>query len=193
MQILLKYSKADGKLPIGASKFFGAPDLPRGFKWPKYRDGRKKKPLDFICQINCEALAPLDTDGAFPKHGLISFFYKLDQTPFELETDRCVYYFEDVSALESGEASSAAQRIEFAENDGETFPAHVMLGEPFLSPFDWEGEAVKELLLLLELDCFETEDRRVSFWDDGTLQFYIAPEKLKRGELDDVKIILQTT
>lgn len=37
----------DAEIPLGASKFGGAPDVPPGFEWPMWND----KPLGFLAQI----------------------------------------------------------------------------------------------------------------------------------------------
>ncbi len=61
----------DAQIPLGASKFGGAPDVPEGFEWPTW----KEKPLGFLAQINLEEVAPFDVEGLLPKGGLLSFFY----------------------------------------------------------------------------------------------------------------------
>ncbi len=38
----------DAQIPLGASKFGGAPDVPLGFVWPTWDE----KPLGFLAQIN---------------------------------------------------------------------------------------------------------------------------------------------
>lgn len=61
----------DADIPIGASKFGGAPDVAADFEWPRWND----KPLGFLAQINLEEVAPFDVENALPKSGLLSFFY----------------------------------------------------------------------------------------------------------------------
>jgi uncharacterized protein YwqG len=57
-------------LPKGASRFGGAPDVPRGFAWPT-RDGRS---LTFLAQIDlAEVQAP-----ELPPSGWLLFFYDLE-------------------------------------------------------------------------------------------------------------------
>ncbi len=43
----------DAQIPLGASKFGGAPDVPSGFEWPMWNE----KPLGFLAQINLEEVA----------------------------------------------------------------------------------------------------------------------------------------
>ena len=74
--IVLTATRADdAQIPVGTSKFGGAPDVPGDFVWPMWND----KPLGFLAQINLEEVAPFDVDGLLPKSGLLSFFLgKLD-------------------------------------------------------------------------------------------------------------------
>ena len=68
---------------VGASRFGGMPDMPADFAWPVFEtatyddDDVKSRPLAFLAQFSCEALAPYDTDGLLPKTGVLSFFYEL--------------------------------------------------------------------------------------------------------------------
>ena len=69
--IALTATRADDThIPVGASKFGGAPDVPADFKWPMWNE----KPLGFLAQINLEEVAPFDVEGLLPKNGLLSFF-----------------------------------------------------------------------------------------------------------------------
>ncbi len=70
--IALCATKADdAHIPLGASKFGGAPDVPTNFEWPMWND----RPLGFLAQINLEEVAPFDVEELLPKSGLLSFFY----------------------------------------------------------------------------------------------------------------------
>ena len=60
----------DAQIPLGASKFGGAPDVPDGFEWPMWNG----EPLGFLAQINLEEVAPFDVEGVLPKSGVLSFF-----------------------------------------------------------------------------------------------------------------------
>jgi hypothetical protein len=57
-------------IPIGASKFGGAPDLPAGVPWPS----ENGIPFHLIAQINLAEIAPFDLENRLPDHGLLSFF-----------------------------------------------------------------------------------------------------------------------
>ena len=68
---------------VGADRFGGVPDVPADFTWPVFEtatyddDDVKPRPLAFLAQVCCAALAPYDTDGLLPKTGVLSFFYEL--------------------------------------------------------------------------------------------------------------------
>ncbi|BCM94190.1 hypothetical protein IAD21_06093 [Abditibacteriota bacterium] len=67
----------DAQIPIGASKFGGAPDVPEGFEWPMWNH----EPLGFLAQISLEEVAPFDVQGTLPHQGLLSFFYDVKKQP----------------------------------------------------------------------------------------------------------------
>ena len=68
-------SEDDAQIPIGASKFGGAPDVPEGFEWPTWNE----KPLGFLAQINLKEMAGFDVEGLLPKSGLLLFFMSFDE------------------------------------------------------------------------------------------------------------------
>jgi uncharacterized protein YwqG/predicted DNA-binding protein (MmcQ/YjbR family) len=71
--ILLRTKKSsEAKIPVGATKIGGRPDLPAQAEWPAYRDG---KPLAFLAQINLAPVAKLGTPiKGLPPAGLLSVF-----------------------------------------------------------------------------------------------------------------------
>lgn len=88
--ITLKVNRAeDSGLPIGCSKFGGAPDLPLKFEWPSWDN----KPLDFLAQINLQQIAPYDVESIFPNNGLLSFFVSVEGERW------CVQWFDDFDFL----------------------------------------------------------------------------------------------
>ncbi len=192
------------KFSPGASKFFGNPHLPKDFTWPEYTDSDGENYyMDFICQINCRDIAPFDKDGLFPKEGILYFFYPLEDTPFTLHGSDavCYYYNGDLSHTDElclifddgTDFSTKEQKLELYVDDREEYPDHHLLGEPSMYPFDGDAVGLEDMILLFELYSFKTEDRNVCFWDDGTLQFYVSPEKLKTGDVSHVQVRLNTT
>jgi len=71
--ILLRTKKSsEAKIPPGATKMGGRPDLPALAEWPVYRNG---KPLAFLAQIDLAEIAKLGTPiKGLPKEGLLSVF-----------------------------------------------------------------------------------------------------------------------
>lgn len=75
---------ADAEIPVGASKFGGAPDLPRGLRWPTWvrRDAqpsgllrrKPETPLPFVAQLDLAAVAEVDAGTGLPADGLLLFF-----------------------------------------------------------------------------------------------------------------------
>lgn len=71
--ILLRTKKSsEAKIPLGATKIGGRPDLPAPTAWPTYRDG---KPLAFLAQIDLAEISQFGTPiKGLPTAGLISIF-----------------------------------------------------------------------------------------------------------------------
>ena len=90
-------------------RFGGSPDVPPGFEWPCFEtdtifdDTVKPRPLSFLAQFDCAALAPLDGEGLLPHEGVRSFFYELgsQRWGFDPKDAGCarVYWFPDKAAL----------------------------------------------------------------------------------------------
>ena len=70
MAIKLTLNKTERILFCG-SKWWGDPDMPENMQYPTVEateDGETfDYPLTFICQINCEDIAPYDKEGRLPK------------------------------------------------------------------------------------------------------------------------------
>lgn len=98
------------KIPIGASKFGGHPDLPDGFKWYYFNakapleNFTKNRPLSFLAQINCEEVKKYDLDDRLPETGMLYFFYELETMtwgfdPSDKGSARVYYYDGGISKL----------------------------------------------------------------------------------------------
>ena len=81
MAIKLTLNKTERILFCG-SKWWGDPDMPESMQYPTMEvteDGEKYDyPLTFVCQINCEDIAPFDKDGKLPHEGMLYFFAAVD-------------------------------------------------------------------------------------------------------------------
>ncbi|MBR2129185.1 MAG: DUF1963 domain-containing protein [Bacteroidales bacterium] len=83
MAIRLNLQKTERILFCG-SKWWGDPDMPENMQYPTIEavdeDGEKMDyPLTFICQINCEDMAPFDKEGKLPHEGMLYFFGAIDE------------------------------------------------------------------------------------------------------------------
>ena len=81
MAIKLELKKTERILFCG-SKWWGDPDMPENMLYPTMEvteDGETfDYPLTFICQINCEDIAPYDKEGRLPHEGMLYFFAAID-------------------------------------------------------------------------------------------------------------------
>ena len=75
---------ADTKLPVGASKFGGAPDLPGDIDWPANDDDA---PLAFLGQVNLADVAPSPAARDLPAEGILSVFYDAAEDDYVEEAD----------------------------------------------------------------------------------------------------------
>ena len=66
-----------------SSKWWGDPDLPADMEYPTVpvtdEDGSYNYPLTFICQIDCEDIAPYDKEGRLPREGMFYVFAGIDE------------------------------------------------------------------------------------------------------------------
>ena len=200
--IRLKTSYVDEKLPVGASKLFGAPDIFDGFEWPTIEVDGEEYDLSFIGQINLAEATKFDKDGVLPKNGMLYFFYDLDEMPHDpSDANACrVIYHEsddDLHAIsyvdEDGEDMSFREmKVEFQlveagflADDSET---HLLLGEPSMDNGFWY-ECIDGWQMLFQLDSMETDDICINFTDEGFLCFYIEKDQLKVQDFSDVRIM----
>lgn len=64
------------KPKVGASKFGGIPDLPKGVNWSKSK--YSKLPYSFLAQINLNEVVNFDVEQVLPNFGMLYFFFDLD-------------------------------------------------------------------------------------------------------------------
>lgn len=65
----------DDRIPCGASKLGGDPDLPPGTQWPRWESSEfAPRPLSFLAQIDLAAMPPTLIADILPTAGLLSFF-----------------------------------------------------------------------------------------------------------------------
>ena len=200
--IRLNTNYVDEKLPVGASKFFGAPDIYEGFEWPTIEVDGEEYDMPFIGQINLRDAATYDLDGLLPKTGMLYFFYDLDEMPYapdDLNACKVIYHDgdedlvsiqyvdEDGEDLSFREMAISFECVEagFLAEEGET---HLLLGEPSMENGFWY-ECIDGWQMLFQLDSLETDDICINFTDEGFLCFYIDEEKLQAKDFSDVRIM----
>jgi hypothetical protein len=123
MAIRLKIEKTD-RILFCSSKWWGDPDMPEGMQYPTVtvsEDGETYDyPLTFLCQINCEDIAPLDTEGRLPKEGMLYFFAAIDKWAG----------YDSPTTNDKGEWSKGHFVVKYAKSiNFETFQSCIMVGE----------------------------------------------------------------
>ena len=82
MAIKIKLEATETEL-FCSSKWWGDPDLPADMEYPTVpvedEDGAYDYPLTFLCQIDCEDLAPFDPEGLLPRQGMFYVFAGIDE------------------------------------------------------------------------------------------------------------------
>lgn len=209
--VYLRLSRPSGKLPAGASRFWGNPDLPSGCAYPSYLDDEGTEfPYFFICQINLSELAPYDTDNLLPHSGLLSFFAKIDSCIGYYDRQGCiggavsgsddvrVMYFPSCTDLEEtvpedGEDSPSAPaelRIGFSFDLPPAEDEHAVFALPTHRPWeDWDSP-FEGWHILLQVDSFGGDDFELNFMDTGVLDFLISLSDLKHCDFSDVRAVV---
>ena len=71
------------KILFCGSKWWGDPYMPENMQYPTIEvteDGETfDYPLTFICQINCDDIAPFDKENLLPHEGMLYFFAAIDK------------------------------------------------------------------------------------------------------------------
>jgi len=108
---------AEAKIPVGASKFGGGPDLPPSAKWPVFRGN----PLSFLAQFNLAELAVSPACRELPATGMLSVFSVYDKDEGNDDFPKGSWkliYFPDTSKLTRNlppEVSFNPCRLSFTE------------------------------------------------------------------------------
>ena len=167
------YLDIDGKAEsiVGGTRFGGVPDVPADFVWPTFEgvgledNAVKSRPLSFMAQFNCGALATLDEEGLLPKTGLLSFFYEMDSQcwGFDPKDAGCarVFWFEDISPL------SPAQVPEDLEEDYR-FPALNIDMDADASHPGWEDFSLGRETNADDWDLFDEVVESMEIEEDGS-------------------------
>lgn len=182
-------------VPIGHSKWWGAPDLPQGTPYPvvpcSEDDDSWDEPLTFLCQIRCQDIAALDPQGLLPHEGMLYFFAAIDYflgldspifTPLGEWEQRNVrvMYLPTCDNLEPYEMHYDDGSDVFFPPQALTFEscdAHAdgfkLLGKPYLAEI---CEQYPDTVSLLQID--EEDSWNLRFYDCGMLHLLISPQDL---------------
>lgn len=207
--IYIHLGPARENLPVGASHWFGYPDLPPDFDIPTVEEEDGSFAMTLVCQINLSQLPPC----GLPEAGLLLFFAdiayysgdwdepKIFMHPCGPDVCRVVY----VPADRMGELQSC--RKFYAEQDeAKAIPLIFNHKKPTLEEPDlqllgttdrleWETwpEPCEGWQLLLMMDSMEGDDYNYNFVDCGALCFIIDPEDLKKRDFSNVHAIILST
>ena len=74
MAVRINLSRTESRLFCG-SKWWGDPDMPKDMQYPMMKDETGEDyPLTFVCQVDCNDIAPFDPEGLLPHDGMLYFF-----------------------------------------------------------------------------------------------------------------------
>ena len=158
----------ESAIPIGGTKFGGAPDLPPGFEWPvwqgypesdrpqyppgefKYEDGAQ----GFLAQFRLEDLAAYDLGGALPASGMLYFFCATWKAAigYDEEDHDCwkvFYYNGDLSKLTRRLPPSpglSRDGLVYGATEGALLTCCRIEFQPEILLPDWNGPEAYELL-----------------------------------------------
>lgn len=212
--VYLKLSVPSGKLATGSSRFWGNPDLPKGFAFPTYIDEEGEEcHYFFICQINLKELGNLDSSSVLPKEGLLSFFAKIDyymgywDAPVKIcgsvsgkDAVKVLYFppCEDMEENvlvddENNPVSPRELQIDFRLDVSSLSDEHLLFAPPTHCPWETWDPPFEDWRILLQIDSFEGEDFGLNFMDCGVMDFLISPSDLKRQRFDNVRAIILST
>ena len=194
-----------------ASKWWGDPDFPENMEYPTVKvteDGESYDyPLTFICQINCEDIAPFDPENRLPHEGMLYFFGAIDEylgydSPthngmgewakgeFMVKYAKTVNFETFQSCIlvddEDQPLTEPEMEMEFFECEDNAMVSR-LLGVPFDSDVK---EQYPDHLSLLHLE--ENEEIGLRFYDCGTLDVVIKESDLKYGNWKKIKAYLQS-
>ena len=194
-----------------ASKWWGDPDFPENMEYPTVKvteDGESYDyPLTFICQINCEDIAPFDPENRLPHEGMLYFFGAIDE----------YLGYDSPTHNGMGEWAKGEFMVKYAKTvNFETFQSCILVDDedqPLTEPememefFECEDNAMVSRLLGVPIDSDvkeqypdhlsllhleENEEIGLRFYDCGTLDVVIKESDLKYGNWKKIKAYLQS-
>lgn len=202
--------KSDRVLFCG-SKWFGDPDMPENMQYPTVEVTEEGEtydyPLTFICQINCEDIAPYDKEGRLPHEGMLYFFAALDEWlgyesathnglgewpkgEFVVKYSKSINFETFQSCIlvddEDQPLTDPELEIVFSECD-DAADGIKLLGVPFFEDVRHQNP---DMINLLQLD--ENEEIGLRFYDGGNLNLLMKESDLKFGNWKRGKAFLHS-
>ena len=210
MAIRMTLQKSDRVLFCG-SKWFGDPDMPENMQYPTVEVTEEGEtydyPLTFICQINCEDIAPYDKEGRLPHEGMLYFFAALDEWlgyesathnglgewpkgEFVVKYAKSINFETFQSCIlvddEDQPLTDPELEIVFSECD-DAADGIKLLGVPF---FEDVRQQYPDMINLLQLD--ENDEIGLRFYDGGNLNLLMNESDLKFGNWKRGKAFLHS-
>lgn len=210
MAIRMTLQKSDRVLFCG-SKWFGDPDMPENMQYPTVEVTEEGEtydyPLTFICQINCEDIAPYDKEGRLPHEGMLYFFAALDEWlgyesathnglgewpkgEFVVKYAKSINFETFQSCIlvddEDQPLTDPELEIVFSECD-DAADGIKLLGVPF---FEDVRHQYPDMINLLQLD--ENDEIGLRFYDGGNLNLLMKESDLKFGNWKRGKAFLHS-
>lgn len=211
--VYLRLSVPEKELPVCSSRFLGNPDLPSGYGYPCFKDeDGDDYPYFFVCQINLEEFSRFDTENRLPKHGLPSFFAKIDyyagysndgcisgyiSSPEDVKViyfPECLDFEEIILVDDDGNPTSPPEmQIKFSHSIEKYGDEHAMFANPDHREWETWDPPFENWEILLQIDSFSCNGVEINFMDCGVLDFLIDPEDLKNHRFDNVRAIVLST
>lgn len=210
MAIRISLQKSERVLFCG-SKWWGDPDMPENMQYPTVEVTEEGEtydyPLTFVCQINCEDIAPYDKEGRLPHEGMLYFFAALDEWlgydsathngigewpkgEFVVKYAKTINFETFQSCIlvddEDQPLTDPELEIVFSECDDDA-DGIKLLGIPY---FEEVRQEYPEMLNLLQLD--EDDQLGLRFYDCGNLNLMIKESDLKFGNWKKTKAFLHS-
>ena len=198
IKILLQESEAN---LFCSSKWWGDPDLPADMEYPTVEvtdeDGTYDYPLTFVCQIDCEDIAPLDPEDLLPHQGMFYVFAGLDEyldqfeSPFHngpgpwprkmvaVKYTKAINFetFRSAILVDDEDQPLTQQPLKMTfEACEEQADCTKLLGVPF---FEEVGREMEGCINFLQID---SDTAGLRFYDGGMLNLLYKPADLATGK-----------
>ena len=182
--IYLRLADTPAELPVGASHWWGYPDLPEDIPVPTITDPTDGEvyALTFICQINQwdKPSISLYISG----NEVVKVIYLPEERLTQLVNRQDEYAEEELPAIP---LYCTTERPPLSE------PDHRLLGEPDYREWDDWNAPFEGWEVLFQMDSCEGDGYNYNFIDCGVLNLIIAPEALKALDFSDVRAIILST